>query len=273
MGCAAAAATAALAEPDMTAVLEIDGEVIRTINPTPADGNPLRELISGWHFRNPDTRDLQADDFENPAMVYVEHGLELWETPMGTSNQSCADCHGEPESFRGLRAGMPKWSEAAGKPMTLEQWINWSLVEHAGAEPWKWESQEMLGMTALIALQSRGMPVDVETDGPMAEWWKRGEEMYYTRTGQLDFSCANCHEENNGRMLRADHLSQGHSNGFPLYRLKWQSLGTIHRRLEGCITDTRAETYPRGSDELVALELYVAWRGEGLAVEAPAVRN
>jgi sulfur-oxidizing protein SoxA len=168
---------------------------------------------------------------------------------------------------------MPKWSDEAGKPMTLEQWINWSRTEHQGAEPWGWESQQMLGMTALIALQSRGMPVDVQTDGPMEAWWKRGEEMYYTRTGQLDFSCASCHEENNGRMLRADHLSQGHTNGFPVYRLKWQGLGSIHRRLEGCVKDTRAETYPRGSDEFVALELYVAWRGEGLDVEAPAVRN
>ena len=272
-GSAAVAATAALAEPDLTAVLEIEGEKMRTIVETPADGNPLRKLISGWHYRNPETRDLQTDDFENPGFIMVDTGLEMWETPAGTSNQSCADCHGGPESFKGLRAAMPKWHEPGQRPLTLEQWINWSRVEHQGADPWEWESPEMLGMTALITLQSRGMPVDVQTDGPMAEWWKKGEELYYTRTGQLNFACASCHEENNGRMLRADHLSQGHINGFPVYRLKWQGMGSIHRRFRGCVKDTRAETYPVGSDEFIALELYVAWRGEGLSVEGPSVRN
>jgi sulfur-oxidizing protein SoxA len=115
--------------------------------------------------------------------------------------------------------------------------------------------------------------VEVDISGPMEAWWKKGEELYYTRTGQLEFSCASCHEENNGRMLRADHLSQGHTNGFPVYRLKWQGLGSIHRRLEGCVTDTRAETYDVGSDEFVALEAYLAARGAGMPVEAPSVRQ
>jgi sulfur-oxidizing protein SoxA len=74
-------------------------------------------------------------------------------------------------------------------------------------------------------------------------------------------------------MLRADHLSQGQLNGFPVYRLKWAGVGSIHRRLRGCINDTRAESFGRGSDELTALELYVSSRGNGLSVESPSVRN
>jgi sulfur-oxidizing protein SoxA len=128
-------------------------------------------------------------------------------------------------------------------------------------------------MVALISSVSRGMPVDVATDGPVSETWEAGKELYYTRTGQLELSCANCHEDNYGRMIRADHLSQGQINGFPVYRLKNTKLNSVHARFKGCVRDTRAETFAPGSPEFVALELYVASRGNGLSVEGPSVRN
>jgi sulfur-oxidizing protein SoxA len=131
----------------------------------------------------------------------------------------------------------------------------------------------MAAMEALISVQSRGMPVNVAIDGPAEATWEWGKELYYTRTGQLELSCANCHEENYGNMIRADHLSQGQINGFPTYRLKNAKLNTVHARFKGCVRDTRAETYKPGSDEFVALELYVASRGNGLSVEGPSVRN
>ena len=131
----------------------------------------------------------------------------------------------------------------------------------------------MTAMEALIILQSRGMPVNVAIDGPAHSTWEKGKELYYTRTGQLELSCANCHEDNYGNMIRADHLSQGQINGFPVYRLKNTKLNTAQGRFKGCVRDTRAETYKPGSPEFVALELYVASRGNGLSVEAPSVRN
>lgn len=265
------AAATAMAGPDED-TLVIGGETIPTEVAAPED-SPFSTLYSGWRFRNDETQVLQTDDFANPAFIAIDYGLELWETPAGSSGQSCADCHGDVESMKGLRARAPVWDEAAGKPMTVEHLIQRSQEEHQGAEPWKWESEEMLAMTALIGLQSRGMPVDVETDGPMADWVEKGKELYYTRVGQLDLACANCHEGYWGNMIRADHLSQGHVNGFPTYRLKWQGLGTLHRRFSGCMKNIRAKPYKRGSDEFTALELYVASRGEGLPVETPAVRQ
>jgi sulfur-oxidizing protein SoxA len=131
----------------------------------------------------------------------------------------------------------------------------------------------MQAMVALIGLQSRGMPMNVAIDGDAAGAWEQGKEMYYTRYGQLEMSCANCHEDNYGNMIRADHLSQGQINGFPVYRLKWAGLGSIHRRFKGCMSNIRAEPYKVGSDEFIALEAYVASRGAGLNVETPSVRN
>lgn len=270
---AIAAATVALAGPGPDDdKLVIDGVEIVTEVKAP-EGHPLDVIYSGWRFRSDETQALEVDDFENPAMVAVEYAIELWETPAGSSGKSCADCHGDVESMAGLRANMPRWNDAKGKPESLEQIINASITEHQGAEAWKWESPEMLAMTSLIGLQSRGLPMGVQTDGPMAEWIEKGKELYYTRVGQLDMACSQCHEDNYGNMIRADHLSQGNINGFPTYRFKWQGLGSLHRRFSGCMKNIRAQPYKRGSDEFVALEAYLASRGAGLGIETPAVRN
>ena len=117
------------------------------------------------------------------------------------------------------------------------------------------------------------MPMNVRMDGPAAPFWEKGKEMYYTRFGQLEMSCANCHEQQPGKYIRSDHLSQGQINGFPLYRLKDQGAVSIHQRFVGCVRDTRAETFKPGSQEFRELELYVASRGAGLPVETPAVRH
>ncbi|MEO1722600.1 MAG: sulfur oxidation c-type cytochrome SoxA [Pseudomonadota bacterium] len=258
--------------PDDNALV-IEGEELVSEVKTSGD-HPLDTIYSGWRFRKPETQALEMDDFENPAMVAVDYGLDLWETPAGSSNQSCAECHGDvEEAMAGFRADMPRWNEEAGKPWSLEHWINWSITEHQGADAWKWESPEMLAMTALIGLQSRGEPMTVQTDGPMTPWIERGKELYYTRVGQLDMSCNQCHEDNYGQMIRADHLSQGNINGFPTYRFKWSGLGSLHRRFSGCMKNIRATPYKRGSDEFVALEAYLASRGSGLSIETPAVRN
>jgi sulfur-oxidizing protein SoxA len=267
-------ATGALAEPvDDTLVL--NGEttmVTRTAAPAHLDG-AVDEVMSGWLFRGTETRAMQSDDFDNPGMIFVEQAQEAWNTADGTAGKSCASCHEGPESMAGVRPVYPKWNEEAGEVRTLEMQINDCRENQMGAEKWKYAGGDMVNMTALISSVSRGMPVNVAIDGPAQSTWEQGKELYYTRNGQLELSCANCHEDNYGNMIRADHLSQGQINGFPVYRLKNTKLNSVHSRFKGCIRDTRAETYNPGSPEFVALELYVASRGNGLSVEGPSVRN
>jgi sulfur-oxidizing protein SoxA len=142
-----------------------------------------------------------------------------------------------------------------------------------GAEPYKYVSGQMGQIVSAISMQSRGEPVNVAIDGKAAETWAKGKELYYTRTGILDLSCASCHEENYGNMIRADHLSQGQINGFPVYRLNNAKINQVHDRFKGCVRDTRAETFAPGGPEFIALELYVASRGNGLSVEGVSLRN
>ncbi|WP_299873771.1 sulfur oxidation c-type cytochrome SoxA [uncultured Sulfitobacter sp.] len=233
----------------------------------------LDEVISGWHFRGTETRAMQADDFDNPGMIFVEQAEEVWNTADGSEGKSCSSCHEGTDSMKGVRAVYPKWNEAAGEVRTLEMQVNDCRENRMGAEKWKYTGGDMTNMVALISSVSRGMPVDVAITGPAQSMWEQGKELYYTRTGQLELACASCHEDNYGNMIRADHLSQGQINGFPTYRLKNTKLNSVHARFKGCVRDTRAETFKPGSPEFVALELYVASRGNGLSVEGPSIRN
>ncbi|WP_306751733.1 sulfur oxidation c-type cytochrome SoxA [Paracoccus actinidiae] len=270
------ALTAAQADPVQDDQLVINGEEeLATQAPAPdhLEGALGETVYSGWLFRDPDTRAMQKDDFDNPMFLFVDAGLEAWNTPEGTADKSCADCHNDiEESMKGLRAEMPRVNDK-GELWALEDHVNDCRTNRMGAEAWGWNSQEMKNMTAAIGVQSRGMPVAVKIDGDAAPFWEKGKEMYYTRYGQLEMSCANCHEDNFGNNIRSDHLSQGQINGFPLYRLKDQGAVSMHQRFVGCIRDTRGVPFEAGSQEFRELELYVASRGNGLPVETPAVRH
>ncbi|MFT6224168.1 MAG: sulfur-oxidizing protein SoxA [Paracoccaceae bacterium] len=263
-----------MADPDEdNLILNEEIQMITNVA-APAHMENVSEIFSGWRFRADETQAVQMDDFDNPGMIGVDMALDDWAAVDGSEGKSCASCHEDADtSMKGVRAVYPKWNEAAGEVRTLEMQINDCRTTRMGAEEWKYAGGDMVDMTALIASVSRGMPVNVAIDGPAQSVWEAGKELYYTRTGQLELSCSNCHEDNYGNMIRADHLSQGQINGFPVYRLKNTKLNAVHSRFRGCVRDTRAETFAVGSDEFVALELYVASRGNGLSVEGPSVRN
>ncbi len=255
--------------------LVIDGEVELVTRAKAPEGHPFDEVVSGWHYRTDETRALQQDSFANPAMLYVERGAEIWKTVQGAAGKSCASCHGDAaESMKGVGAHYPKWNAAAGKPVNLELQVDACRKNNMQAEPYKFDHADQKALVTYIKHQSLGAPVAVDlTQGAMQSWWDKGKDLYYTRTGQLNLSCASCHEQNNGKYIRADHLSQGNVNGFPTYRLKDADVVSLHGRLRGCVRDTRATTPKAFSDDLIALEVYVTWRGTGLAVETPAVRH
>lgn len=270
----AVVATAALAQ-DPGDELIINGETKITVRAPAADHMENIDVVrSGWTFRSPETRALQEDDFDNPGLLGVEGGIDSWNTAEGSEGKSCADCHGAPEdNMQKVRATYPKWNEGAKEVRTLAQQINACRTENMGAEAWNIKKANMVNMEALISYVGRGEIINVAIDGPAAEMWQEGKDIYYTRFGQLQLSCANCHEDNYDNLIRADHLSQGQINGFPVYRLKNSKLNSVHARFEGCVRDTRAEPFKIGSHEFNALELYVASRGNGLSVESPSVRN
>lgn len=236
--------------------------------------NVVGEMKSGYLFTTRATQSIQDDDMANGSFLWVDTGEELWSKKEGDAGKACADCHQESDkTMKGVGATYPKFDKKLGKVINLEQRINNCRKANMKAKPWKYESDQLLGMTAYVKLQSRGMPVNVSIDGPARKVYEKGKKFYSERRGMMDMACSNCHVENAGKMIRADLLSQGQSNGFPTYRLKWQKIGSLHRRFRGCNKQVRAKPYGYGSPEYVSLELYLAYRGNGLKIEAPSVRR
>jgi sulfur-oxidizing protein SoxA len=239
---------------------------------------PTRYVVdgrrSGYTYLSPDNQRLQDDDFANPGLLWVEQGRELWQRVDGPAGRSCAGCHGAAaETMRGVRTRYPRFDARRGKLINLEQQINRCRAERMQATPYAYESEALLALTTFIGRQSRGLPVDVSIDGPARPFFEAGKAFFFRRRGQLDLACTDCHDRYAGQRLRGDVVSQGQTNGFPIYRHTWQTLGSTHRMFEWCNVSVRAEPYPYGADEYVNLELFMAWRARGLPVETPAIRR
>jgi len=239
--------------------------------PDPAGLDP-NAVVSGYTFLTPETQAQQDDDFLNPGFLWVDRGARLFNSAEAVS-ASCASCHaGGGRPLEGVAARYPRIDEATGKLTNLEGRINYCRIRHQAAEPLAHESEDLLALSAYVANLSRGSPVSVQIDDRLRPHYEKGRDYFFTRRGQLNLACHHCHDRNWGRSLRGDTISQGHANGFPTYRLEWQTLGSLHRRFRDCDAGVRAEPMPMGSEEYLALELYLAMRGSVLTVEAPAVR-
>jgi sulfur-oxidizing protein SoxA len=228
----------------------------------------------GISFQSPDTQQQQRDEGANPGLLWVERGAELWGTPPVADARACESCHGPAgSSMKGVAARHPAIDAGSGRLLNLEGRINECRTTRQGAPALPYETRDLVALTAYVTYQSRGMARQVAIDGPARPYFEAGRAFYTTRQGQLDLACTQCHDDNVGRRLRGDVISQGQSDGWPAYRLEWQAMGSLHRRLRACSLGVRAEILDYGSPEYLALELYLAWRGEGLAIDAPGVRK
>lgn len=229
---------------------------------------------SGYTFAEPETRAMQDDDFTNPGFLWIEEGKKLWSKAEGTAGKACKDCHGDAEkSMKGVGASFPKYVKSASTVLNLEAMVNRCRTDEMHASELKYDSKQLNALVTYVQHQSKGMPINIKSDGEAAPYFELGRRLYNQRRGLNDVACKHCHEDYWGQHLRTELLSQGMPNGFPQYRLKWQTLGTAQKRIRGCNEEIRAEPYPWGSIENVALEMYAMWRANGLQVESPAVRK
>ncbi|TPG59700.1 sulfur oxidation c-type cytochrome SoxA [Roseomonas nepalensis] len=227
-----------------------------------AEIRPTRDYLS------PGLRDAQEDPSRHPGWLWVEEGEALWRE----GARSCQSCHGDIAGMAGVAARYPAVAED-GALLNLEGRIERCRARHQGAPAFGYESEPLLALTAAVALRSHGQPVAVETGGAAAPFLEEGRRFYEARQGQLNLSCGQCHDDNAGRRLRGDVISNGLGTGYPAYRLDWNTLGSLHRRLRACSLGVRAEQLPLGAPEYLALELFLASRAAGLPIEAPGLRR
>ncbi len=233
-----------------------------------------QRLTSSTSYLSDELKARQRDETANPGMLWVSEGEELWQAIEGSAGKSCASCHSDANtSMRGVATRYPVADAETGKLLNLELRINRCRSFHQKAAEFPYESEELLALTAYLARQSFGMPMQVKIDGAAAPYYEKGKAFFYQRQGQINLSCAQCHEDNAGRHLRGDIISGAVGTGYPAYRLEWQTLGSRHRRLRACSLGVRAILFPYGSEEYVSLELYLAKRAEGFAIETPAIRK
>ena len=209
------------------------------------------------------TQNMQLDDSQNPGMLWVKGGETAW--------SACVQCHGKAQdSMRGVAAKFPR---VVDKNLTnLSKQINRCLVDRLKQPLLATESEAMLQMAAFIGLQSRGLPIKPDDDPVTQAASKRGAFIYNQRMGQLDLSCAQCHNARVGMRLGASLIPEGHPNGYPQYRLEWQTVGSLARRMRNCMIGVRAEPFKIDATEWLELESFLMYRASGMIIETPAVR-
>ena len=231
------------------------------------------ERKSGYDLMAREIRAMQDDDTANPGLLWVLEGEALWKRKAGQAGRACVDCHGEArERMKGVAARYPAFDPARARPINLEQRINLCRTDQQAAPPLAYESRELLALTAYVARQSRGLPIEAATDPRVQPFLEAGRAAFQRHQGQLTLACHQCHDDHWGRRLAGNVIPQGHPTGYPLYRLEWQGLGSLQRRLRNCLVGMRAEPYEYGAPELVDLELFLMWRARGMTIDAPAVR-
>jgi sulfur-oxidizing protein SoxA len=228
---------------------------------------------SGYRDMGEALQKMQDDPTANPGMLFVQLGGQLWTKKAGTADKSCADCHGSAgTSMKGVAARYPAIPKGADAPVDLEGRIELCRTENQKAERLAPESRELLALAAYVAYQSHGLPIAPPADPRLAAFRDRGAEIYRMRQGQLNLSCAICHDDNAGKKLAGVTIPEAHPTGYPIYRLEWQTLGSLKRRLRNCLVGIRAEAWTYDAPEYVALELFLMDRAKGMTLESPAVR-
>jgi sulfur-oxidizing protein SoxA len=154
----------------------------------------------------------------------------------------------------------------------LEGQINQCRTARQEAPVLAYESKELLALTTFVATQSKGLPIAIQETLQNKKDLQQGRQFFNERMGQLNLSCAQCHQDRAGLKLGGSLIPQGHPTAYPIYRIEWQTMGSLQRRLRNCMSGVRAQQFEYGSQEMAQLELFLMWRARGMPLETPGVR-
>jgi L-cysteine S-thiosulfotransferase len=242
---------------------------------------PTDPKLSGNAFLTPGLLTLQNDTQNSPLSLWLDKGAALWAD--ASRGPSCQSCHGAVDALKKSAATFPRIvSKPAGKAslVNLEDQIT-TCSARGGREEFKVEDDDVLALSALLHNAAKGqiidVKVDVKTPSENAALWQtrlaRGTQLFSTRLGRINLACVHCHDQNVGRQMRLDVVSPGHPTGFPIYRMSWQRLGSVERRLRACYSGVQAVLPAPGDADLRDLELYLKVRANGMLLDGPSIRR
>lgn len=235
----------------------------------------FEEYRNGIYAIDDDARQQWIEIEEFPPYEFaIEHGRELW-TRAFSNGKALADCFDQQTGD--IRTEYPRFDEKRGEVVSLAMAVNDCRVENK-QQLLAYDDSAIIDITAFLAFEARGkMLVTRVPDGqPGAKAaYESGKRFYYTKRGQLNFACSDCHIESAGQYVRADRLSAslGHPTHFPVYRSKLGRMISLHQRFAGCIRDVRAKPFDLQSDEYRNLEYFLSYMSNGLEVNGPGARK
>jgi L-cysteine S-thiosulfotransferase len=227
-----------------------------------AQKSPSAPMRSGSFFQSDTIRAMQNDDIQNPGLLWVDAGREAF-------SKDCASCHATPNT---LALKLPRAIDEA-RAENLDDAINRCTTTRLNRAAHAPESRALLSLSAFLHHAARDQQRTTSSQTLRSSPFQQGFSFWHARQGKQDLSCALCHDQLAGKTLRNQTISQGHSNGYPTYRLEWQTIGSVERRIRACLFGMEANVLPPGDVQLRALELYLASRSAPLPIEAPAVRR
>ena len=231
------------------------------------------DFVNGPYSMNEDMKRQWQEKEEFPPYEFaLDAGKEMFATPF-KNGKTYADCF--PNGGIGIRQNYPYFDEKEGKVVTLELALN-RCREANGEAPYSYVKDEMASRTAYMAFTSRGKLMDIKIpDDPRAlAAFENGKRYFYTRRGQMNFSCASCHVQSPGERIRAEILAPalGILNAMPIYRSEWSGMGTTSRRFVTCNSQTRAVPLEPQADEYRDVEYFLSYVANGLPISGPGAR-
>ena len=231
----------------------------------------LHQRQSSYTIMSLQTKAMQDDPTLNPATFWIMDGESMWTQKPSPKSPACSECHGQVNTnMKGVAATFPK--SVKGRLLNLDGQINQCRTTQQQQPAWPLESKSLLSMSVLIANQSKGMPINANQQPETQAALKAGEALFKQRMGHVNLSCAQCHDERYGMRLAGSTIPQAHPTAYPIYRLEWQTLGSLQRRLRNCMNAVRAQLFEPDAPEWLQLEFYLFWRARGMLIESPGVR-
>jgi L-cysteine S-thiosulfotransferase len=235
------------------------------------------QRTSGYVYLSPQLQTLQNDANRNPTALWLDRGKNLWQA-------QCQSCHADIYTLKQSAVRFPRLAADGTRLINLEDQIArcQQRVAPTGAAPLSSpaasnDHEDVLALSAALHQAAKGELIEVMAPTEQKMQWQahldKGQQIYQTRMGRINLACMHCHDQKVGAQMRADTISQGHPTGFPIYRMGWQTLGSMERRLRACYSGVQATIPTPGSADLRDLELFMKVRANGMPLDGPSIRR
>jgi sulfur-oxidizing protein SoxA len=239
--------------------------------------NAVDQRMSGSVYLSPQLQVLQNDTGRNPIALWLDRGKDLWQT-------QCQSCHADIRNLKLSAVRFPRLTTDGTKLQNLEDQIAHCLqrstltdAPSSSATTVPNDHGDILALSAALHQVARGERIQIVAAPAQQTQWQtrldKGQQLYQTRMGRMNLACMHCHDQKVGAQMRADTISQGHPTGFPIYRMGWQTLGSMERRLRACYSGVQATIPSPGNVDLRDLEFYMKVRANGMLLDGPSIRR